>query len=396
MTPPRTATPPTPPVRVRSARDLLSVVPFALGYQPSESLVVVCIRADGELGLTARTALDDLRAPRSRTEVAELVASRAAEDRAAIAYVVVYTTGDVAPGTGPLVAARAFAARLGEHVPQCESWVVGEQRYRSLDCDDPLCCPAEGFPVTLLESTVPSAQLVLEGRAPLPSPEALYRVPRAAPERRALVRRAADRWARASDVSADDAGTAREWRRRSFAAWVEAVGKARRGADLPAALLGRLAAGLEDRHVRDGVLLALVPGYEALAATTAQGGPRDPARLAEDDASTSRAIAAVVDPEDPQRPDRERVRAATTVLEAVVAHATRERTPAPLTLLAFLAWWSGEGSTAMFRASEALSADPSHRLARLLLAALQAGLPPGWVRSRSIADVLPGDGPGLG
>ena len=403
MTPPSPAvTPPTPPVRVRSSRDLLSVVPYALGYQPAECLLVICIRDDGELGLFARTDLGDLRSARSRAEVAELVAVRAAQDSTAVAYVVVYTAGDAGPGSAAHSAARTFGAVLDEHVPQRESWVVGPRAYWSLDCADPACCPPDGFPLEMLESTVPGAQLVLEGRAPLPTREALYRVPRAPAEKRALVRRAADRWARARVASEAGEGAApdatvaprsatavgeREWRSQSYCAWLDAVDKVRRRRELPAALLGRLTAGLAHREVRDGVLLWFVPGYEALAAATAAGAPADAVTRAEADARTSQAIAAVVDCETSQRPDRDRVQAANTVLEAVVAHAARERTASPLTLLAFLAWWSGEGSRATFRAAEALAVDPEHRLASLLASALRAGLPPGWVRSRTNDDV---------
>lgn len=424
MTPSPTAVaPPTPPVRVRSTRDLLSVVPYALGYQPAECLLVVCVRHDGDLGLVARTDLDDVRASRARAEVADLVATRAAEDSTAVAYVIAYTAAEPRPGSTAVAAARAFAAALDGAVPGCESWLVGTERYWCLDCTNPECCPLDGFPLATLESTIPGAELVLEGHAPLPTREALYRVPRATPGRRALVRRAADRWARArahghqtADADATsgapgpvapaassagggpDAGrlTAQEWRVRSYESWLDAVSKARRGYDLPAALLGRLAAGLEDREMRDGVLLSFISGYEALAASTAAGGPRGADARAQADARTSEAIAAVVDCETALRPERAHVQAATLVLEAVVAHATRARAVSPLTLLAFLAWWSGEGSRAAFRTAEALAADPSHRLASLLSSALSAGLPPGWVRSRSNADVSGGQSLDLG
>ncbi len=393
MTPPRApVAPPVPQVRVRSTQDLLSVVPYALGYQPSECLLVVCVRADGDVGLVATTELEDLRSPQTRAEVSGIVADRAAEDATTTAYVIVYTVGDSRPGSIAYLAARAFAAALRPLVQCCESWVVGAQRYRSFDCKNPECCPPDGFPLTALESTVPGAQLVLEGRAPLPSLEALCRVPRASPERRALVRRAAARWERERERPAED------WRVRSYADWVDAVGRLtrRRDQELPAALLGRLAVALEDRVLRDAVLLWCIPGYEALAASTAAGGRNHPDEGLDEEATTRRAMAGVVDPASAVPPDRSRARAATAVLEAVVAHAARERTASPLTLLAFLAWWSGEGSRAAFRAAEALAVDPTHRLARLLGAALRAGLPPGWVRSRSKADVSQGGAADLG
>ncbi|QAY71301.1 DUF4192 domain-containing protein [Xylanimonas protaetiae] len=399
-----TTAPAVPIVRVRDTRDLLSVVPYALGYRPAECLLVVCVRHGGGLGLVARTDLADLRRPAARDEVAGLVAARAAEDGTTAAWVVVYTA-DVGPGSTARAAVDAFAAALDAVVPECESWVVGPARYRSLDCTDPDCCPPDGYGVDELESTAPGAELVLAGRAPLASREELYRVPRADQAQRDLAGRAAGRWARArtaagdavagdaaaGDAAAGDAGL-RGWRSRSFQTWREAVAVAARGGTPSPAVLGRLACALEDRSVRDGVLLSLVPGAEAHAAAVATGEDADGAT----DAAVGDAMAAVVDPAAARRPDAARTSAGVAVLEAVVAHAARRRTAAPLTLLAFLAWWSGEGARAGFRCDEALAVDPGHRLAQLLAAALDAALPPGWVRARSVAGLGRGSGGDLG
>ncbi|GAB2474074.1 hypothetical protein GCM10007967_31760 [Xylanimonas ulmi] len=377
-------------MRVRDTRDLLSIVPFALGYRPAECLVVVCVRRAGGLGLVARADLADLRRPGERSHVAELVATRAGQDATAAAYVIVYTAADTSPGTPARTAADAFAAALDAVVPERESWVVGRRRYWSLDCADPECCPPDGFPLDALESTEPGAQLVLAGRAPARSRDELYRVSRADEARRGLAGRAASRWARARERdAAPEALTS--WRAQSFDAWRLAAERAAGGGEIPAALLGRLAVALEDRTVRDAVLLWLVPGRADLAAAVAAGGEGDCAT----DAATGEAIAAVVDPACACLPDEEWVAAATAALEAVVAHAARRRTVAPLTLLAFIAWWTGEGSRANYRLAEALAVDPGYRLARLLDAALEAALAPGWVNARCDATSARGGGPDL-
>ncbi|ACZ31012.1 hypothetical protein Xcel_1993 [Xylanimonas cellulosilytica DSM 15894] len=388
MTP--TAAPAAPTVQVRDTRDLLSVVPYALGYRPAECLLVVCVRPGGDLGLVARTDLADLRRPADRAEVAELVATRAAQDGTVSAWVVVYTADDVGPGTPARAAADAFSAALDAVVPEHEAWVVGPQRYRSLDCTDPVCCPTDGFGLDGLESTEPGAQLVLSGRAPMPSRDALYRIPRADQAQRNLASRAARRWDRAR-TDACDAGEERGWRSRSFDAWTEATAVVAAGGNPSPALLGRLAAALEDRWVRDAVLLWFVPGRAALAATVAAGETTDQ----ETDAAVGEAIATVVDPDAARRPDEERTRVCVALLESVVAHAARRRTAAPLTLLAFLAWWSGEGARASYRCAEALRVDDAYRLGLLLAAALDAAVPPGWVRARSIHGLGEGSGPDL-
>jgi hypothetical protein len=388
-----TALPPvTSPVRVRDTRDLLSVVPYLLGYRPAECVVVVCVRPGGGLGLVARTDLSDLRRPAHRTEVADLVARRAAEDGTVAAWVVVYTDGGTGPGSAARAAADAFAAALDAVVPERESWAVGADRYRSLDCIDPLCCAPEGYPVDGLESTAPGAELVLSGRAPLPTRDALYRVPRAEQTRRDLAGRAANRWDLAR-VAAEESGRQEvaSWRSRAYTDWLSAARTASVDGTVSPALLGRLSVALDDRHVRDAVLLWATPGGAGCAAAVARG---------DDDGANDRAVAAamaaVVDVDAASRPDEELMRTCVTVLEDVVAHAQRRRTAPPLTLLAFLAWWSGEGARAGYRCAEAQAVDPGYRLAGLVAAALDAGLPPGWVRVRRIGGSGASSGADLG
>ncbi|MGO3814952.1 MAG: DUF4192 family protein, partial [Cellulosimicrobium funkei] len=151
------------------------------------------------------------------------------------------------------------------------------------------------------------------------------------------------------------------------------------GAAVPAAtVLGRLAAGLESVPVRDAVLLSLGPGTDDLPDRTVRGGDVD--------AGTGRAIAAVVDPGAGLAPDPAVTGPARAVLEGVVAHAPRGSTAPALTLLALVAWWHGDGGRARRRLAEALAEDPTYRLALLLASALDAGVPPGWVRADACAD----------
>lgn len=232
-----------------------------------------------------------------------------------------------------------------------------------------------------------------------------------------------------ADVSGGEAGRARR-RTAGYDLWRELVRHAAReaaagppgAAVLPPARLGRLAAALGDVVVRDAVLLSLVPGGEDVARRTASARPdpgssdpgspdpgspelvgagpaasapgartspegqpgRGTEERATDDgveAATARAVARVVDPRVGVVPDPAVATAATLVLEQVVAHVPRRRQAPALTLLAFLAWWQGDGGRAAHRLEEAASADTGYRLAALLGAVVDAGVPPGWVRS---------------
>jgi hypothetical protein len=214
------------------------------------------------------------------------------------------------------------------------------------------------------------ARLVVDGWSPAPSRDALYRLGRAPDAARGLAGKAARRWERGS--AADDPAARRG---AAYDAWVGAV---RAGADaLGPAALGRLAAALADVPVRDAVLLWCVPGHEEAARRTARGDAG-----ADLEGATAAAIASVVDGGRAVAPDAQRSAAAAAVLEAVAAHAPRRLAAPALTLLAFLAWWSGDGGRAGYRLDAALAAEPGYRLARLLDAALRAGLPPGWLRRR--------------
>jgi hypothetical protein len=72
---------------------------------------------------------------------------------------------------------------------------------------------------------------------------------------------------------------------------------------------------------------------------------------------------------------------ATTLAHAVAAHAEPGAGGAALGALAYLAWWGNEGARADVVARQALQEEPGHRLAELVVAALEAGMPPAWVRT---------------
>ncbi|GAB4086074.1 hypothetical protein GCM10028784_27040 [Myceligenerans cantabricum] len=370
-------------VRVRGPQDLLAFIPFRLGYQPSESVVVVSVRGRRQVvGLVARLELDafDGRCTDGRpaTEAAAASLARVARKDGADRVVVVGYTGSAlpgatAPGTRVRRAVEATAARIDEWLPGTESWVVTPSGYRALDCTDQLCCPARGRPVGDITHSRTAASMVLAGRSVAASRDDLLRIAQAPPAARRSASRAAARWENAR------AGTT-GWAARSLDDWRTAVrraGAAEPGesAVLEPVRLGRLAAAMGDRWVRDALLLWLTTQDDDAVLRTAQRRTD-----AETDAASGRAMARIVDPDGATRPDHERVAPAARVLEAVVGHVPRSRQPAPLTLLGLVAWWSGDGAVAAGRIDAALAIDGEHTLAGLVSNALAAGLPPGWVR----------------
>lgn len=400
-------------------RELLALVPFQLGFHPTESAVLVSLRgARSQVGLVARVDLARLADADDDGHTARSVVGHLVADDARRAVAIVYTAadlqrwgtgrpadGDPSAGsgadTGPGPVARAAVRALWgaglESLGELETWVVGPHGYYALGCADPDCCPLGGRPLEDLQATRVGAQMVLEGLLVAPTREELVRLPSTTPAQRKAARRAGERW-RARGASAAPGAASHRWRRDGLALWRQAVGTVLGSAgDLPGAapaplavlrggpmvfgerstlpeatVTGRLLAALEDVLVRDAVLVSFVEGYDRVADRLVAGetGP-----------AIGQALAAITDPVRGRRPDPARATAARAVLEHAVAHTTRGRHAPALTLLAVLAWWEGDGARAGVLVDRALAADPAHRLALLVDQALQAGMPPGWARS---------------
>lgn len=409
-------------IRTREPRELLALVPFQLGFHPSNSAVVLSVRAArSRIGLVARVDLADLADRRAGPQLARALVGHLVADGARRVVVVLYTDADL-QGDGAADPRRRAAGLVAlDHLQDAaeqalgalDPWVVGPHGYYALGCTDRACCPAGGRPLTDLQSTRIGAQMVLEGLQVAGSRDDLVRLPSTSPAARKSARRAQSRW-RARGLAAVGTADLHRWRRAGLAHWREAFGQAQAGlgggqgagdldgeqeparpgedheergrGSLPAsfgscgwqpsgpAVVGRLLAGLEDVLVRDAVLLTFVPDADRVADRVVAGDAT---------ADVGAALRAIIDPVHGTRPDRRRTAAARTVLEHLVAHAGRDGHAPALTLLAVLAWWEGDGARAGVLVDRALTAEPGHRLAVLMDDALRTGMPPGWVRAAS-------------
>jgi hypothetical protein len=379
----------TTTIRVSEPREMLAYLPHQLGFRPSHSAVAVSLRPPrGRIGLVARVDLPDLADIDRGPQVARGLVSHLGADGASAAVLVLYTHDDPrVPGptrTLGRAAAEHFReaalALLGDVVV----WVVTASGYLALDCDDPDCCPRGGRPLRELEATAVGAQMVLAGSSVADCRDDLARIRTARADARRSVSRVRARWqARCDQAHLDDGDALRAWREQSMTAWRVAVaaelGTAIEvtGPDVPrsrASVLGRIEAALADRRLRDGVLVALVPGTGDLP----ERSVADEATAAS--AEMASAVAAIIDPRCAVEPPARETAAHVRVLESVVAHGRRgEQSPA-LTLLALLAWWQGDGARARLLLERALTDGPEYTLAQLLDATLRAAMPPGWIR----------------
>jgi hypothetical protein len=328
------------------------------------------------VGLVVRVDLPHLADAKEGPALARRLLAYLGRDEAESTVVVLYTDADPRPGIGSAQrAAQHFRDAAEPSLGTIPVWVVTATGYLSLDCVDD-CCPPGGRPLVDLDSTQIGAQLVLAGSAVADSREDIARIRSAGAERRRSVARARRRWeSRREEALVSGPEAVASWRLDSVVAWREVV-RRMSTPDLPGTRVpwGRLEAGLDDRRVRDAVLVALVPGTGDLAERSVATGAGDV------DAALGAAMSKIIDPQHGVAPSEPETTAHVHALEGVVAHGRAGVQAPALTLLALLSWWRGDGARARLLLDGALDADAGYRLGALLDDALGAAIPPGWVR----------------
>ena len=128
----------TETIRVTEPRELLALIPFQLGFTPTDYLVVVSLREPrSRVGLIARIDLADA------DRAADTPAHHLNIDGATRAVVVTYT-GD--PGAAHIATAAMTDALSAAGVANGGAWTINTTGYRSTNCHDLACCPAARRP----------------------------------------------------------------------------------------------------------------------------------------------------------------------------------------------------------------------------------------------------------
>jgi hypothetical protein len=154
--------------RLTSPAQLVAALPHWLGFQPAESLVVLCLHEPrGRLGLTMRY---DLPARQHEPELVAEVLVRVRHERATRVALVVLTEDPAPRVRGDLV--DALVAGVAP-LPVTDGVLVRGDRFWSYLCTQERCCPAAGTPVRSGAMTrsvqLLAAETVLSGRPVLPS-----------------------------------------------------------------------------------------------------------------------------------------------------------------------------------------------------------------------------------
>lgn len=330
-----------PPVKVGSPAEVLAAVPYLIGFHPTDSLVVIGARPPRDrVHVSFRYDLLDPPEDGYAQEIAEHATAVLVNQHVTVAIIVGY-------GPGALVTpiAEEFRNRLDEAgVTVREMLRVEDGRYWSYMCHDPGCCPADGVPFDVSASSV-AAQMTLAGNVTLPDRAALERsvTPFGGLVRSSMAQatiraenRAATAVAQEAQSGRQRGGMLRPVIEDGLRAVSEAIGTYRGGGRISSDdEIAWLTVTLADLRVRDDAWARMDPEYR----------------------------------ESHQR-----------LWTDVVRRAETRYAPAPACLLAFTAWQSGEGALANVALARALESDPGYTMAKLLMQAVDGGLPPSAAR----------------
>ncbi|MFI7545970.1 DUF4192 family protein [Actinoplanes sp. NPDC049599] len=155
-------------LKVSSPAELISAVPFLVGFHPADSLIVVAMRA-ARIICAMRADLPARDAPEEEAKAAVLHLAKVVRQQQ-IEAVTIIGYGEE-PRVTPAVLRLSKAFREAE-VAIVDELRVTDGRHWSYLCEDPACCPPEGLVCEPAFSVV-ATEATYAGAVALPSREAL-------------------------------------------------------------------------------------------------------------------------------------------------------------------------------------------------------------------------------
>jgi hypothetical protein len=355
----------TTTIHLSGPADVLTVLPYQLGFHPHECLVVVSLSGT-RMGLVQRI---DLPPPGRAGEAVAAMITPLCRDSPRSVLLIGYEDREAASRA---MLDQMADACLARGIEVADRLVVRGGRWFNLDCVQD-CCPAGGFRLPPPSEVPAVAEFV--GREIFPLPDRSALVDLLEPDRPALgsrlaeVERLADEWLSLRDEANDAAiepepairaGELHGFRAIELAVWSLVLcdeDDAEPIRTLPPQDLAMLAVSLTDVDLRDGLIAWLCPG-------TLPHDLIDPSLLAVMSrvlpvpswpGALPRDLAQVIGS---QRIERRLCELSATLPD-------RWAVPT-LTLLASFTWWRGDGALTRVALDRALRIDPGYRLAVLL------------------------------
>jgi hypothetical protein len=143
-----------------SAHDLITAVPFLIGFHPTQSIVLISVK-DGAIGLAMRIDLPEQLESDDINHLAQHFIKEGSESALLVAYM------PIEREDGDCLLISLGAGLISNGIAIQESIVVRNGRYRSIICRDLECCPQMGNTVPAIEESQIAAEHVVAG-IPMP------------------------------------------------------------------------------------------------------------------------------------------------------------------------------------------------------------------------------------
>jgi hypothetical protein len=352
----------TTTIHLSGPADVLTVLPYQLGFHPHDCLVVVSLRGT-RMGLVQRIDLPP--AEHIGDAVAAMITPLRRERPKAV-LLIGFEEGE---GESRGMLDEMADACLAHGIEVADRLVVWGGRWFDLDCVQG-CCPPGGLPLPPPCEVPAVAEFVGREICPLPDRSALADL--LEPNRPQLSRevsRLADEWlqlrAEATDTEREPdlsvrADELRGFRASELAVWSLVLSEqddAEPIQALPPQDLAMLATSLTDVDLRDALIAWLCPGtlpmdlIDSILLVQMKRALPEPPWLEGDRRERAQVIG-------PQRIERRLCELSATLPDQCAVPA--------LTVLASFSWWRGDGALTRIALERALRVDPQYRLALLL------------------------------
>src|SRR5664280_193458 len=352
--------PMTTTIHLSGPADVLTVLPYQLGFHPHECLVVVSLHGT-RMGLVQRI---DLPPPE---HLGDAVAAMIVPLRQDNPRAVLLIGFEGCEGESRAILDEMADACLAHGVEVADRLVVRGGRWFDLDCVQS-CCPSEGLPLPAPSAVPAVAEFVGREICPLPDRTALAGLlePNSSLQSREVSRLAKESLERRLEATDDgETGVSRRkmlngFRASELALWSLVLcdkDDAEPIRAVPPQDLAKLAVSLTDVDLRDGLIAWLCPGtlpQDLIDATLLVQMSRvlpEPLWLDGDAGGMAQVIG------------RQRIERRLCELSAALPDVWAVST---LTVLASFTWWRGDGALTRIALDRALRVDPHYRLAQLL------------------------------